>query len=147
MAIVCTLLGPLMVLMSGMIHASIAALDYLQSQPGMEEVEMLPMHHLVFGFADRSLWYLIGLGVAFSVTGIIALKGGRIGRLALLAAGWIGIAGMVVLTVVWVLEVVRLEMHFAWNVLGIVLHGVQAAAMVKGILYLSSKTTVAALES
>ncbi len=145
MALVCLLLGPLLILMALFTHGALRLYDHILAQD--VEVETFGVwSELLFGFARRSFVWMMGLGVSFTITGFIGRSGGQRGRRALVVAGWFGSAGMVALTVVWVLEVQRLGMHFAWTVLGVAVHGVQLVAMIRGLVYLMGPRGIAAAD-
>lgn len=145
MAIVCLILGPLLIVMALFTHGALRLYDYMLST-GVEVETMGAWTDLLFGFSRRSFPWMIVLGVSFTVTGFVGRGGGQRGRRALVVAGWIGSAGMVVLTVLWVLEVNQRGLHFLWHVIGVVLHGVQLVAMIRGLVYLMSAKGIAAAD-
>ncbi|MEQ8273909.1 MAG: hypothetical protein RMA76_07015 [Deltaproteobacteria bacterium] len=145
MSMVCLILGPMMIILALVTHGALRLYDYAVEQ-------QLPMEtlggttDLLFGFARSSFPWMLGLGVTFGVTGFIGRGGGQRGRKSLVVAGWIGTVGMVALTLLWVLEVHRLDMHWLWHVIGVVLHGVQLVAMIRGLLYLMSEKAIRAAD-
>lgn len=142
MALVCLLLGPILAVMAFVMHGGVLLYEHARTQPHFVLTDLGPLTDLMFSFAARSFSWMVGLGVGFTVTGFLGRRPGRSGRLALIAAGWIGVVGMVVLTVIWMQQVERLELSVLWHVLGVALHGIQLVAIARGLLYLSSRPVI-----
>ena len=131
-----TLFGPFMLMTTAMTMGALHLLERIESHPDMAVPKMPPMFELAVAFCDRSKGVLAALGVVMLIAGLIALRDPRRGRRPLQAAAWFTVAVMVVLGGLWSLEAATLSLSWAHHAVGVVIHGVQALAVVKAALFL-----------
>ena len=143
MALVVAMLGPILLISAALTVGSIKLLDVVKAQPGAEVPRMPPLFDLALRFAELSAYVTIPLGLILLIAGLRGLKGDRGGgRRWMLWAGWITVAAMVLLAVVWEIVAFEAATGVAVHIAGVALHLFQAALVLKACQFLKSPALV-----
>ncbi len=144
MALATAALGPALAATSGVSAALLWALDRLRANPDLEILPLPLAFEVAALFTRHSLGLMLPIGLAMLVGGVWALRAPERGRRALEAAAWFTVLGMVALGVVWSAAVAELGGTWGLHVAGGLLHGVQAAAVLRACLFLRDPRLVRA---
>lgn len=146
-AILCAILGPVLLMMSATTYAAVKLIAHARAQPDIV-VPAIPLQmEVVLAFADRSAGINVSLGILLGLAGWRGVRAPASGRRWLVAAGGLALVAMFVLAWMWHDIAVRAAVQDGWDGFGVVVHLAQAALVARALVFLCGRPLRDALSS
>jgi hypothetical protein len=146
MAILCAMIGPLMLILTLAMLGAAEAIDWAVDRHLIAEQLIRPELSRWLRFFELSSAIMIPLSVATLVIAIRALKHLGRGRHALWLLGWAWVGGMIVLSALWEGIAFGDNCALSDHLYGVSMHLIQAALIARACFYLARADVKAACD-
>lgn len=145
MAILCMLLGPLLVSSSLVTIGASQVVEWAKVEGAA--IKMPEPYTVLMRFSERSIWVMIPIGVLLFVAGLRAVRSPARGRSFLALSAWVTVAAMIALSFTWSWSIADLSWGIGGHLFGWSTHLLQAVLVAAAARFLGRDDVKAVCEA
>ena len=145
MAILCMLLGPLLVSSSLITIGASHLLEWARVEGA--PIKMPEPYAVLLRFSERSVWVMVPIGVLLFVAGLRAVRSPARGRPVLAWSAWATVLAMIALSITWSWSIADLSWGIGGHLFGWSTHLLQAVLVAMAARFLGRDDVKAVCEA